>query len=194
MRNEVTYPRRSPTEVCWEEEGQDDHSVQIYADTQSFLDALDGFVSGGLRAGESVIVIATPAHRRALDRILRRRGHDLDQAQAENRYLPVDADEALAQFMVNGWPDDTLFNALINKLLARARGPGRQVRAFGEMVAILWEQGHNDATVHLEYLWNKLCAEERFCLFCAYPRSGFTQDAQESIRTICAHHTRVIPE
>jgi hypothetical protein len=66
------------------------------------------------------------------------------------------------------------------------------VRAFGEMVAILWQQGHNGATVQLENLWNQLHGKNDFSLFCAYPKIGFTQNAAESIQKICACHSRVI--
>ena len=73
--------------------------------------------------------------------------------------------------MLHGWPDDARFNQVATGLIQRARGPGRRVRAFGEMVALLWHQGHNRATVRLEYLWNKFREEQEFCLFCAYSRS-----------------------
>jgi hypothetical protein len=60
------------------------------------------------------------------------------------------------------------------------------------MVALLWAQGHSGATVRLEHLWHSLCQEEAFALFCAYPRTGFTQDATESIKEICETHSRVL--
>ncbi|HEY9098468.1 MAG TPA: MEDS domain-containing protein [Thiobacillus sp.] len=194
MRSVDIYPSRSPTEICWEEVAHDDHSVQLYADSQSFLDALEGFASGGLRAGESVIVIATEMHRRALDRKLTRRGYDLEQAKLDNRYIAVDAVATMNQFMVDGRVDSEKFNACVMDLFSRVCGNGRRVRAFGEMVAILWEQGDHAATIQLESLWNDFCTRVGLCLFCAYPRSGFTDANQDSMQTICAHHSRVIPE
>lgn len=189
-----SYLNRSPTEICWEEIAPDDHSVQIYADSQSFLDALEGFASGGLRAGESVIVIATEVHRRALERKLARRGYNLEQAKLGNRYIAVDAEATLAQFMVDGRVDSEKFNTCVTDLFIRARGNGRRVRAFGEMVAILWEQGDHASTIELELLWNDFCSRVGLCLFCAYPRNAFTDVHQDSVHRICAHHSRVIPE
>lgn len=194
MRSVDTYPSRSPTEICWEEIAHDDHSVQLYVDSQSFLDALEGFASGGLRAGESVIVIATEVHRRALDRMLTRRGYDLGQAKLNNRYIAVDAEVTLSQFMVDGHMDGEKFNACIMNLFSRARGNGRQVRAFGEMVAILWERGDRALTIQLESLWNDFCVRVGLCLFCAYPGREFNDANQDSMQMICAHHSRVIPE
>jgi hypothetical protein len=75
---------------------------------------------------------------------------------------------------------------------SRARQNEGRVRAFGEMVAVLWANGHNGATVRLEHLWHAFCQSEAFSLFCAYPKSGFTQDASTSIKEICATHSKVI--
>jgi hypothetical protein len=74
----------------------------------------------------------------------------------------------------------------------RASARGRRVRAFGEMVALLWAQGNAAATVRLEYLWNRVCKLERLPLFCAYPKAGFTQEASASLAEICAAHSRII--
>ena len=91
-------------------------------------------------------------------------------------------------------PDEALFAETMKPLLARARGLGdRKVRAFGEMVSVLWCDGHCAAAAALETLWNKLQAAEELPLFCAYPRSVFTNQASASIQGVCALHTRVIP-
>ena len=97
--------------------------------------------------------------------------------------------------MVDGWPDDAAFLEVVTGLLTRARGDGgRRVRAFGEMVAVLWAEGYCGATVRLEYLWQNLCRQEAFSLFCAYPKSGFTGDMTVSLQNICAAHSRVLAE
>jgi hypothetical protein len=194
MLRDNTYPRRAPTEVLWGDSAPFEHSLQIYADEGLFVDALEGFVSGGLRVGEGLIVIATAAHRRALERRLVARGYDVDLARAQDRYIPVDAAAALSQFMVNGWPDNARFNQLIAEYVARASGNGQRVRAFGEMVAILWNQGEQSATLQLEDLWNRFIERQPISLFCAYPRMGFAPEAGESFAQICSHHSRVIPE
>lgn len=184
--------QQSGTAVFWGEITPTEHLVQIYEHDGVVLDALEGFVGGGLRMGDSVLVIATVAHLQALEDRLTAQGFDVEAARALEQYLPLDAEAMLAQFLVRGWPDDTLFAQLITDLLVRARRHGRRVRAFGEMVAILWAQGHNGATVRLEHLWHKICQQEGLSLFCAYPRIGFTQDVEVSIKDICAAHDRVI--
>lgn len=106
--------------------------------------------------------------------------------------IPLDAEETLSAFMVNDWPDEHLFNHVVSQVLLRAKADGRKVRAFGEMVAILWAKGQVGATIRLEHLWNKFCENEAFCLFCAYPQTGFTQDAIESVMHICGAHSKMI--
>src|SRR6185436_4022583 len=112
-------------------------------------------------------------------------GFDLARAVQADQFISLDAEAVLGEFMRDGWPDEDLFRETVTRLLQRARVPGRRVRAFGEMVALLWARGHHDATVRLEHLWHELCRQEAFALFCAYPRAGFTRDATESIREIC---------
>jgi hypothetical protein len=182
----------SEIEVFWGEIAPCDHLVQIYTDDTAFLDSLAGFVSGGLKVGEAVIVIATQSHRSSLDFRLRTLGIDIEAARRQDLYIPLDAQETLSEFMVNGWPDDELFRMVVNSVLARARKNARKIRAFGELVALLWAAGHNGATVRLEHVWNQFCKEETFSLFCAYPRSGFTKDADVSIQEICSAHSRVV--
>jgi hypothetical protein len=166
--------------------------VQFYENDGVFLDTLEGYVLGGLRAGEAVIVIATRPHIDSLERRLTRQGADLAAARAGDQFIVVEAEKVLDRFMINQWPDDALFHEFVGELLGRAKAGGRRVRAFGELVAVLWARGCSGATVRLEHLWHRLCAEHSFNLFCAYPRIGFTQDAEDSIREICAQHSRLI--
>lgn len=185
----VTPIPRSP--IFWGEISPCEHAVQIYGDDRMFLDALEGFIGAGLANAEAAIVIATPEHLAALEPRLEARGIDLAAARHARRYLGIPAERVLRDFMVEGWPDEERFVRVVTTLLDQVRSDGRRVRAFGEMVAILWSQGHAAATVRLEHLWNKLCNRERFPLFCAYPRAGFTSDPASSLRELCAAHSRV---
>jgi hypothetical protein len=191
----VTQLPAGRPEVFWGEMSPCDHVVQIYGDDRVFLDGLEGFIGNGLREGESAIVIATAMHLHGLEKRLRQNGIDVEQAKAESRYIPRLAEEALAQFMVNDWPDEERFVTAMGDLIQRARGDeARKVRAFGEMVAILWARGLHAATIHLELLWNKVLAKEKFPLFCAYPRDTFSKNATESIVEICRIHSRIAPQ
>lgn len=178
--------------IFWGEIAPCEHILQIYETDNEFITSLEGFVSGGIAAGEAVVVIATPEHLRALNDRLRKRSLDLFSLMLQDQYIPLSAEETLAQFMINGWPDQNLFYHLLTNLLLRARKKDRRVRAFGEMVALLWAKGFSGATVHLEHLWTQYCESEEFSLFCAYPKAGFTEDPIESIHQICGCHSKLI--
>lgn len=183
---------RNGAKVFWGEIAPGQHLVQFHSDEKGYLDSLEGFVLGGLKAGESVVVIAADENRAGLEGRLAERGIDLTAARARDQYIALDADDTLARFMVDGWPDEELFGKVISDILARAQANKRRARVFGEMVATLWAQGHSGATVRLEHLWNELLRTNSFSLCCAYPRSGFTADAEASFREICAAHTNVV--
>jgi MEDS: MEthanogen/methylotroph, DcmR Sensory domain len=182
----------SPNDIFWGEIAPCEHVVQIYENDESFLNLLTGFIVGGVNEGECAVVIATAAHLTALDERLAALGYSVSSLISKTQYIPLDAEETLSRFMVNDWPDENLFYNVITEVIVKAKGNSRKVRAFGEMVAILWAKGQVGATVRLEHLWNRFCENEAFCLFCAYPESGFTQDAAESVMHICSAHTKMI--
>jgi hypothetical protein len=175
----------------WGELAPCDHLVQIYDDETRFMETLERFIGEGLDRGEGAIVIATASHLTWLEARLRTLGHDVDGARACGRYVGLDAAATLASFMVDGWPDEGRFVETILPLVRAVGHRGRQVRAFGEMVALLWAQGHNEATLRLELLWSAFCRREALALFCAYPRIGATRDLTESLDEVCALHSKV---
>lgn len=183
---------KSNMQVFWGEIAPCDHIVQIYEDDKVFMDLLEGYVASGFKAGDSVIILATAEHLKVLNQRLKSQGFDLFSLTLQDQYIPLNAEETLSQFMINEWPDENLFFHLLTNLLLRARKKNRQVRAFGELVALLWAKGYSGATVHLEHLWHRYCASEEFRLFCAYPKSGFTQDANASINNICGCHSKIV--
>jgi hypothetical protein len=182
----------SKTDVFWAEIAPCDHVVQVYDTDSVFLDALAGFVGGGINAGDCCIVIATQAHLEALEDRLTAYGIHIGVLRADYRYIPLNAEEILSRFMVDSYPDEALFMKTVSEIINKNRTNNRKVRAFGEMVAVLWAQGLQDATVRLEHLWNKYCEKEKLCLFCAYPKSGFTGDSSDTFQHICSSHSIMI--
>src|SRR4051794_19194705 len=146
-----------------------DHVVQFYADDRELADTVGAYLGDGLRAGEVVIVVATDAHVARFEAVLRSRGIDVDAARADAALVTLDATETLAGFMVGDGPDPAAFDSVIGGLVRTAAASSRAIRAYGEMVAILWEAGNVGAAIELEALWNDLAVREPFRLFCAYP-------------------------
>jgi len=174
------------------------HSVHFYEDEGPFLDSLSEFMGAALGAGGACVVIATPAHRAGVAERLKSHGIDVTFSLATGRMISLDAAEVLARFMVDGHPDEERFHDAIEPQLVRARqalrGKSTSVVAFGEMVAILWQQGRHEAAIELENMWDRLSERHTFSLRCAYPLGLFTDQAQyELFRRVCAAHHQVIP-
>src|ERR1700692_2586984 len=131
----------------WGEIAPSEHIAQFYENDAVLIDTLTGFVGGGLNAGESAIIIATPQHLKLLERRLVDFDVDVVSAILEDRYIALDAETALASFMVKGWPDEDRFARLVSQLLERATVMNRRVRAFGEMGALVWARRGNARTV-----------------------------------------------
>jgi len=180
-------------EDFWGELAPPDHAIQIYATDDDFLNSLEVFVRNGLQAGETVIAITTLVHRTALEKRLLAQGINPLAAIVRKQYIPLDVRNCLASFMVDNDVDEERFNTFISGLLARAHERPGPVRAFGEMVAVLWAHGNRDATLKLERCWDKFCNEQAFCLYCAYPQNGFTDDLNGSLTEIRDAHSRVFP-
>ena len=195
MFTELKRPTKLSSEklqVFWGEIAPPDHLLQIYENDAEFLAALGKFVSDGFRQNESVIVIGTAWHLNALEKQLA--AFDTDILRARNQYIPLDAEETLLKFMVDGWPNQQLFERCVTEVLRRASQNGRGVRAFGEMVALLWAQENHDATIQLEALWHQFQKKNAFSLFCAYPKCGFTEKSANAVEKICQAHSKMIPQ
>ncbi|WP_250504787.1 ATP-binding protein, partial [Caballeronia sp. AZ7_KS35] len=169
---------------------QSAHFVRFYDDDALLLAEVADFIDDALRAGGVGIVIATPAHINEL----RRRLVGFGSVQNPETWYPgqlitLDADDTLAQFMVDDWPDESRFNDVVGTIVKKACGDGLTVNAFGEMVALLCERGLQQAAIRLEQLWNRLAEEVSFSLFCGYPWHLFpTAESADAFRLICEEH------
>ena len=172
------------------------HYVQFYETDDFLLHSLEAFIQAGLDAGDACIMVATPAHRQALETRLTFGGYDLAAAHTRGDYLWLDAGEALARLMADGSPQPDRFVDIVGSLIVEAAEGDRHVRAFGEMVALLWAAGNTSAAIRLEELWNDLHHTARpFSLLCAYPMRDFAGESNEAQLTkVCRQHSRVIPD
>lgn len=168
------------------------HFVRFYQNDVTLLTEVAEFLEHGLRAGSPAIVIATSDHASALQHQLRGLGFLKGEHQPPEHLIVLDAEETLALFMVDNWPNEQLFNRTVGSIVRNACTSGTVVHAFGEMVAVLCSHGLYDAAVRLEELWNGLAQEYRFTLFCAYPWQQFsTAGDAAAFQRICFAHDHV---
>jgi hypothetical protein len=170
------------------------HAVRFYKDADGLTRIVADFIGDGLASSEPAIVIATPQHRALVIANLRAMALDVEQLQRDGNLFVLDADKTLSAFMVDGMPNAALFTNTIVPVIERACR-GRKdctVRAYGEMVDVLWKAEQTVAATRLEMLWNDLAASHTFSLLCGYAMGNFYKDA--AVEDICSHHSHVVGE
>ena len=171
------------------------HSVHFYEHASALIERLCGITSSALRSGNSVLIVATAAHRAELVKNLKDSNVDVRSLAREGRFIMFDARETLETFMVNGMPDADLFERSVGEILRETRkkaiGSEKGLTVFGEMVALLWDEGQRQAALALEELWNAALSDRSFHLHCAYPRRFFN-DGESGMDSICQTHSHVL--
>jgi hypothetical protein len=171
------------------------HLVQLYdTDASSLARNVGRYLQEGWRRGDGLVVIASPDHAASFAAELDRLGVDSAAAVRDGRLLVLDAHATLARFFVGGRPDRRLFRETVTAALDSVRRDGGRIRAYGEMVGILWQVGHESAAIALEGLWNEILVEAGLDLFCAYPIDVFGDDFHVAgIDQVLCAHTHLIP-
>ena len=170
------------------------HAVQFYETDQALINALCQQLAPSLVAGDTALLVATESHLKGLELTLASRGFDISAARASHRYIELDAADTLQKLMVQGWPDPNRFNAVVGQLISRAKALSdqRRVLVYGEMVALLWQEGRHEATLRLEQIWNDYLERHAFFLICGYPLDMFSRAAhRQMFFNICGEHTHV---
>jgi hypothetical protein len=179
------------------------HMVQFYGHDEELADRVADYLLGALQGEGVAVVIATAAHRRAFEGRLTRAGVDLAAAARSGTYLALDARDTVDALMAGGRLDGEAFDRVVGGLIRRAeqragevREPHaerRPVRAYGEMVAVLWEAGLVNAAVELEGWWDSLGQRHSFSLFCSYAASSVTGGGHlEAFAEVCRLHRSLV--
>jgi MEDS: MEthanogen/methylotroph, DcmR Sensory domain len=169
------------------------HAVRFYEDDRSLCRIVSGFVMEGLALEHPALVIATQPHIDAIVANLTDAAVDVQQLRNDGDLLLLDAHQTLATFIVNGQPDPDFFRVSATRVLDQlARGRAKTIRAYGEMVDVLWKDGMTAAAIKLEILWNRLANTHDFSLLCGYAMGQFYKDA--TIDDVCRHHTHMVSD
>lgn len=172
-----------------------EHLVQLYGrDDRVLVRNVSRYLCEGLVREEGLLVIATRAHTHAFVARMGTDGADPIAAIRDGRLVMLDAAETLARFTVNGSLDETKFEAVIGGAISslQTRLDRPALRAYGEMVALLWQGGDHPAAFELEGYWNRLLAESSVALFCSYPIDLFDNAECPDIKDVLGAHTHVV--
>ncbi len=165
------------------------HQAQFYDDERFLAERVGAFLREALRTNGAAIAIGRPQHLALIESDLRAH-HDVDALRDAGALVLLDVTTMLSAILRDGMPAEDLFaehvGAKMRDLIAR----GVTVHAFGEMVDVLWEQGHHDAVVRLEQLWGELLAVAPFKLLCGY-RLGRFDSHSHAFDSICGLHDTV---
>ena len=187
----------SPWEKLIERPHSRGHFVQLYeADEVALIQNVGHYLWEGLRRGEGVLVIATREHQDLFGAYLDHAGADLPALLGSQQLIFWDAQHTLAQFMVSGQPDWQQFEGIIRAAMRQVH-PAKDaqgLRAYGEMVGLLWKTRQFAAAIRLEQFWNKLLEQSSFSLYCAYAIDVFGKECDvANLDGVLCTHTHLIP-
>ena len=170
------------------------HAAQFYDDDISLSDIVANGIAEGLRARQACILVMTAPHIAMVRQRLLGPETGITERMLEEDVVFADAQATLAGFFDGRRIDRRAFAGIARPLLdqAVARRPGRSLRAFGEMVNLLWLAGAVGATLELERCWNQLTQQYRMQLLCGYvigPSSGGR--TARDVAAVCKLHDTV---
>jgi len=170
------------------------HAVQFYGHEAELGDLVAGYLLGALQRDGVAIVIATQAHRRVFEARLAAAGADLAEAVRGGAYLALEARQMVDALMRGGQLDRDGFERVIGGLIGQACGSrAGPVRAYGEMVSVLWDAGLVSAAVELEQLWDDLGRRHSFSLLCGYPADSVMHGGHlDAFAEVCRLHREVV--
>ena len=142
------------------------------------------------------MLFPTLTHWNAFRPRLEAEGVDVDAAQERGQLTVGNADEFLPRLMHGTMPDPPVFRRVFGDVVGQARAGGsyQKVRAWGEMVNILWQRGDVAASMNLEDLFDQLNKIVRIVMFCSFLMDNFNGDVHEAmLPRLGTNHSHLIP-
>lgn len=175
-----------------------DHLVHFYEpNTSELVTNVARRLSGALAEGDVGLVIAPAERLNGVERALESLGVDCRDAIKRGRLDLFDGHQVLQRIMYGGRPDPEAFDRVLGQKVRELLGRrhAHNLRAYGELVGILWSGGNEAGAVELERLWNQLLEDLPVSLYCGYPMTGFDEPVwSDTMEAVLALHTHAIPE
>jgi len=168
-----------------------DHLVEFYDDDGVLTGKIAHFLANGWERGEAVVAVATGHHKQAIFERLDRLGIDPCERR---RACFLDAHEILERILVDGRADWTRFGNHVAAVVHELQARHGSVRAFGELVGVLWRRDQLAAALRIEEFWSRTLSTCNVSLFCAYPIDLLSRrfDGQ-AVNAILRAHTHLLP-
>ena len=167
------------------------HAIHLLGDGDDFIDDVAALFDHALSRGDATSVIARPHVREQLAARLDRSGWNLG---SNPRYQAVDVTEALARFMRDGMPDETVLEEIVRELDAyriTAAGSDSRLTIFGVMAGQLCADGNRRGALAIEHAWHRLTHDLPFLTVCGYQAGGFYDAGAAVCADVYAAHSCV---
>ena len=149
------------------------HGVHFYDSDHALCQTVARFIAEGVDRHDPVVAIVTPLHHALIVERLLALNVNVRALLTTHALQLLDADDTLSLFMREHGPDGALFHRHIRRVMRNASEARScdHVRAYGEMVNVLWQSGRRDHAINLEMLWNEL-DDIDLSLLCGYEKGG----------------------
>lgn len=170
------------------------HAVQFYESDHSLSTIVAKFLADGFKQSQPGVVIATPEHCAAIEESLATHQLDVRRLKQLGDLVVLDARETIDTIMADGMPHAPLFRHVFGTMLTEVARihPKRTIRAYGEMVNVLWKDGLTAAAIRLETLWNELAKSHDFKLLCGYSMGNLYEHA--AVGEITRQHSHLVAD
>jgi hypothetical protein len=148
--------------------GRGDHLVHFYRTDGELAARVGAYLAEALDARGAAIAIASEPHLVATTHELEALGVDVQDATERGRLILLDARATLDKLLIEGQVDREAFEREVGSTVRAVRQRHCVVRAYGEMVDLLWQDGDIPGAIELEGVWNELMGGLQFTLLCAY--------------------------
>lgn len=170
-----------------------DHLAHFYTDPQELARHVATFALPAFTKNEGVIIIARENNSENIEQELSKLNVDVASFKSKGQLIILDSEETLSVFMKEGLPVAELFENSVGKTIQGLQQKYSHIRAYGEMVDHLWQQGNPEGTLRLERLWNRLALKYDFSLFCGYHLTEHDKMAHNtSFNGLCCSHSHVV--
>lgn len=169
------------------------HVAQFHRDPDTLTESAYLFLEGGLRRGNSIVIIATPANAERFEARLSAGKFHPAALRNSGQIEFLDAATTIDQFMSADMPEWGRFRTTLSGVLDRVQALGRGVRIYGETPGILWKDGNAQGAIRLEELWNALARLYPFALYCSYMLDTQSEESYAGpLEDIGRTHTEIV--
>ena len=165
------------------------HEIHLYPDDASFVAGFASFVESSLNAHRLVLALIGESHRGEIFQTLEAGGISVSVAIAAGHFVPLDAAQVRAEFMVNGRVDPVRLRRTSISLLETLMqsNPGVPISVCGEGASILLALGNGEAALQVEQVWDEISVRYGIEVRCPYLLGSLRQDSRTHEQIRAAH-------